>query len=89
MRIQREQTREEHLEVSIHLHGILRDKLSPAAKGRATLTLADGATVADLLAQLDVQRRVVVAINGRSYAEAVTMLQDGDQVVVYTPVGGG
>jgi sulfur carrier protein ThiS len=45
--------------------------------------------VADILAQLGIQRRVVVSVNGRSNAEVVHLLQDGDQVVVYTPVGGG
>jgi sulfur carrier protein ThiS len=51
------------LQVNVHLHGILRDKLPPEAKGRATITLDDGATVGDLLAQLGIKRRVIVALN--------------------------
>ncbi len=77
------------MHVSIHLHGILRDLLPAEAKGRGTLALDDGSSVAELLAALDIQRRVVVSVNGHSNIEATHVLHDGDQVVVYTPVGGG
>jgi sulfur carrier protein ThiS len=77
------------LQVSVHLHGFLRDKLPPGSKGRTTLTLQDGTTVGDLLAQLDIQRRVIVSVNERPNTGQAQMLHDGDHVVVYTPVGGG
>jgi sulfur carrier protein ThiS len=77
------------MHISIHLHGILRDILPPGTRGRATLDLPASATVADLLTQLNIQRGVLVSVNGHPNLEAGHVLQDGDQVVVYTPVGGG
>lgn len=77
------------MRVSVHLHGILRDLLPASAKGRGTVDLPEDATVADLLTVLGIERRVIVAVNGRARVEAGQRLHDDDQVVVYTPVGGG
>jgi len=77
------------MQVDVHLYGILRDLLPSPAKGRATVELEDGASVADLLAQLGITRRVVVAVNDQPKVEPARVLQDGDRVVVYTMVGGG
>lgn len=77
------------MQVNVHLHGILRDKLPSEAKGRATITLDDGATVGDLLAQLDIKRRVIVALNGDQKQDKTHILQDGDQVSVFKVIGGG
>jgi thiamine biosynthesis protein ThiS len=77
------------LEVNVHLHGILRDKLPHEAKGRSTITLEDGATVGDLLAQLDIKRRVIVALNDGQKKDKTHILQDGDQVSVFKVIGGG
>ncbi|PWH18563.1 MAG: molybdopterin synthase sulfur carrier subunit [Ardenticatenia bacterium] len=77
------------MHVSVHLHGILRDRLPPAARGRTTLELPDAATVGDLLATLGIERRVIVSINGRTHVSTGHVLREGDQVMIYTPVGGG
>jgi thiamine biosynthesis protein ThiS len=77
------------LEVNVHLHGILRDKLPREAKGRSTITLEDGATIADLLAQLGIEQRVIVALNEDQKEDKTHMLQDGDQVSVLKVIGGG
>jgi len=77
------------MQVHVHLHGILRDHLPPQAKGRATVSLDDGATVGDLLAQLGIQRRVIVSLNGDHEPEETYVLQDGDEVAIYTVIGGG
>lgn len=77
------------MEVSIHLHGILRDHLPPEAKGRASIRLNDGATVADLLTHLGIKRRVIVALNGDQKPDNTYTLQDGDQLSLYTIIGGG
>lgn len=53
------------------------------------MDLPEDATVADLLTVLGIERRVIVAVNGRARVEAGQRLHDDDQVVVYTPVGGG
>jgi len=45
--------------------------------------------VGDLLATLGIERRVIVAVNGRTHIPASHTLQEDDQVVIYMPVGGG
>jgi thiamine biosynthesis protein ThiS len=77
------------LQVSVHLHGILRDHLPPEARGQATFSLDDGATVGDLLAQLGIKRRVIVALNHNQEPDETYVLQDGDKVSIYTVIGGG
>lgn len=77
------------MKVDVHLHGILRDHLPPEAKGRASVSLDDGASVRDLLAQLGIKRRVVVALNHDQKPNDSYILQDGDKVTVYTIIGGG
>jgi sulfur carrier protein ThiS len=77
------------LEVNVHLHGILRDHLPPEAKGRAAIRLANGATVADLLTHLGIERRVIIALNGGQKPDKTHILQDGDQVSIYGIIGGG
>jgi thiamine biosynthesis protein ThiS len=73
----------------VHLHGILRDHLPPEAKGRATINLEDGTTVGDLITQLGIKRRVIIALNGNQKPEKTHILDDGDQVSIFTVIGGG
>jgi thiamine biosynthesis protein ThiS len=77
------------LQVNVHLHGILRDHFPSDAKGRATINIEDGATVGDLLTQLGIERRVIVAINGNQKSNKTDILQDGDEVSVFRVIGGG
>ncbi len=77
------------MHIQIHLHGILRDQLPPEARGRAQVALAQGATVADLLKELGITRRVVASVNEQELADHHTALQDGDCVVVLVEIGGG
>ena len=67
----------------------MRDYLPPEAKGRTTVNLDDGATVGDLLAHLDIKRRVIVALNDGHEPDETHVLQDGDEVSIYTIIGGG
>ena len=77
------------MQVNVHLHGILRDHLPPEAKGRATIDLEDGTTVGDLITQLGIKRRVIIALNGNQKPENTHILDDGDQVSIFTVIGGG
>ena len=77
------------MQVNVHLHGILRDHLPPEAKGRATINLEDGATISDLITQLGIKRRVIIALNGNQKPENTHILDDGDQVSIFTVIGGG
>jgi len=77
------------LQINVQLHGILRDRLPHEAKGRVILTLHEGAMVGDVLAFLDIERRVVVSLNGILEPERVHVFKNGDDIVILTIAGGG
>jgi sulfur carrier protein ThiS len=77
------------MQVHVRLYGILRDQLPAEAKGRATLDLAEGASIADLLAQLGFEKRVRVARNGLLVNDSTQPLNDGDKVSVFRSASGG
>ena len=75
--------------INIKLYSILREKLPPEANGQAVLTMPLGATLADLLDSLGITRRVVVSVNAGHEPDLTRQLQAGDQVQVFSSVGGG
>jgi len=68
-----------------HLRGY-----APAGQGAAEVILADGATVAALLAALRIPKTVeaVMLVNGRR-ADAATRLNSGDEATLFPPMEGG
>jgi thiamine biosynthesis protein ThiS len=77
------------LQVHLQLYSILRDKLPPEVKGRAVMRLDEAATLADLLGELDIKRRVVISVNDEHETDKSRQLQDGDQVKIFSSVSGG
>jgi sulfur carrier protein ThiS len=77
------------LKVQLQLYSILREKLPPEAKGRGVFDLADGATLADLLQALNIRNNVVASVNGQHEPDRTRALQDGDEVKLFSSVGGG
>ncbi len=76
------------MQISVRLFAILRELLGA---DELELELADGASVADLLASLPEQARrlpLVVAVN-RVYAQPETVLHAADEVALVPPVSGG
>jgi len=72
----------------VRLFAALREQ---AGTGERTLTLADGARVADVWPALglgELPDGLLYAVN-RSYAPAETALADGDEVALIPPVSGG
>ena len=76
------------MEVKLTLHGILRDALPRQAKGKTTLTLSEGATVADVLQQFKLKQTVSAAVGGVQ-VEPSHILQDGDDLQIFRMIGGG
>ncbi|MBI1880235.1 MAG: MoaD/ThiS family protein [Chloroflexi bacterium] len=76
------------MEVQLTLHGILRDHLPRQAKGKTTLTLPEGATVADVLQQFKLNQSVSAAVGGVQ-VEPSQVLQDGDDLQLFRMIGGG
>jgi sulfur carrier protein ThiS len=76
------------LEINLTLHGILRDYLPRQSKGKSTLTLPEGTTVAEVVEQLKIKQTVTAAVNG-TQVETDYVLKDGDELQMFRMIGGG
>ncbi len=63
---------------------------SDVEKGQATVQLAPGATVADLLSKIGIEESTVgiLMVSGK-HATFGQQLKDNDRVTVIPPIGGG
>ena len=77
------------MKIHVQLYSILREKLPPEANGKAVLQLKDGASLQDLLDDLDITRRVVVSVNENHEADMSLRLQEGDRVKIFSSISGG
>jgi sulfur carrier protein ThiS len=77
------------MDITIRLHGLLRDKLPPETKGKTSLTLPGGATVKDVLSHFDIDRIVSIAVNDEIELEETHPLHDGDHVEIFRSGAGG
>ena len=77
------------MKINLELMGPLVDFLPYADKGKATLTLNNDSTIADLLDKLQIKRKVVVAVNGDEEKGLDHVLSEDDEVLVFTVVSGG
>ncbi len=75
--------------IDVRLYSILREKLPRETGGQISLQLGDGATVEDLLANLGIERRVVISVNDEHARETNRKLQDGDRVRIFSSISGG
>jgi molybdopterin converting factor small subunit len=77
------------MKVRVNTFANLRD-YAPPGEGSVELSLADGASVADLLAALQIPAAVeaVILVNGRR-ADAASRLKNGDDVTLFPPMEGG
>jgi len=77
------------LEIHLQLYSILREKLPAEANGRTVLQMNDDASLADLLAELEIARRVVISVNDTHESDMSRKLRDGDIVKIFSSVSGG
>ena len=77
------------MKINLELMGPLVDFLPDSEKGKATLTLNNESTIADLLDKLQIKRKVVVAVNGDEEKGLDYVLSEDDEVLVFTVVSGG
>ena len=82
-------SKEEILEIHLQLFSILRDILPPELKGRTVIQLNEGSTLKDLLTELDINRKVAISVNDLQERNRSYKLEDGDEVKIFTSVGGG
>ena len=77
------------MKINLELMGPLVDFLPDSEKCKATLTLNNDSTIADLLDKLQIKRKVVVAVNGDEEKGLDHVLSEDDEVLVFTVVSGG
>ena len=77
------------MKIHLQLYSILREKLPAEAKGRAILDLGEGATLADLLDELNIKRKVVISVNDLQETDKTRHLQDGDNIKIFSSISGG
>lgn len=77
------------MKIQLQLYSILREALPSESKGRAALELEEGATLADVLKQLGIKRRVVISVNSVLERDHSRQLRDGDEVKIFSSVSGG
>ena len=77
------------MKINLELIGPLVDYLPNSDKGKAQMTLNNDSTIADMLDKLKIKRKVVVAVNGDEEKGLEHVLNEGDEVLVFTVVSGG
>ncbi len=77
------------MNIHVHLHGALRDKLPPDAKGRAILHFEEGATANAVITKFSLRGHIEIAINQELIENEDTILHDGDTLEIFRPAAGG
>jgi sulfur carrier protein len=77
------------IRVSIRLYNRLRLLLPPEAEGETELELPEGSRVKDIHGALGISRPYPIALNGVIEKDPDRLLEDGDRISVFAPVGGG
>lgn len=77
------------MKVTVKLFATLKEML-PEGQKQITVEVDEEATVGDLALQLDIaeEKDLIVKVNGR-HGSRSTVLEDGDRVGIFPPVGGG
>lgn len=77
------------MQIDIRLFGQFR-RLLGETDGRLTLKVVEGTTIRDALERVRVPEAEVglVSVNGQ-VAPVETPLRDGDEVCIFSPIGGG
>ena len=77
------------MEIYLQLYSILREKLPANTKGRAVMQIDEGTTLADLLRELGIERRVVISVNNVQEQDKSRQLNDGDVIKIFASISGG
>ncbi len=75
--------------LQIRLFGYLRDKVPGTHRGQLEWTLANGSSIAELLAALQLTGHMHVAVNGELVREWQRPLKNGDEIEIFHPAAGG
>lgn len=75
--------------VSVRLYNRLQLLLPPETEGKTVLDLAEGSTIKDVYEMLHIAHPCPIAVNGVIETNLDRFLEDGDQVSLFSPIGGG
>ncbi len=77
------------MRITLKLYGNLKN-FSPQKQESAYIAVAEGATIASVLAQLGIpEQRVWMCAVNDAVVESNAILREGDGLEVFEPVGGG
>lgn len=77
------------MQIKVVLYATLRDKLPSEKKGKTMLELPEGSTIDTMLTKLDIDAMVKCSVNGEIVRDNTRLLNNGDEVQVFRPIGGG
>lgn len=77
------------IRVSVRLYNRLQRLLPPEAQGKTELTLAEGSSLKDVCEILKIERSYPIAVNGVLERDLDRILEQGDLVSAFAPIGGG
>lgn len=77
------------MQVNVVLFGMLRERLAKDSRGRLSVELPEGASIANLLTALAIDVPVLCSLNGQMERDFQRSLSDGDELHIFQPVGGG
>jgi sulfur carrier protein ThiS len=77
------------VQIKVVLFSVFREKLPRENRGRTTIELPENGTLKDLLAKLEINITATCSVNGKLVYDQSTQLNDGDEVQIFRPVGGG
>ncbi|MCS6907276.1 MAG: MoaD/ThiS family protein [Anaerolineales bacterium] len=75
--------------VKVVLFGTFRERLPRELRGRTTLELPEGSPLRAVLEHFDLPPNAACAVNGQLEPDRERILQDGDEIQVFRPAGGG
>jgi len=78
------------MKLEVRLFATLRDIFPKEKRGMDLIHIEEGKTIGDLINHLELPKDtpLIVMVNGRRELDDV-VLQDGDRVGIFPPVGGG
>ena len=77
------------IRVSVRLFNKFQRLLPPELEGKTEWVLPEGSCVKDVYRRLDISRPHTIAVNGVIERDLDRILEEGDQVSVFSPVSGG
>jgi len=75
--------------ITLQLFSVLREKLPPELKGKTVLHLEAGSSINDVLIKLYIDRKVVISVNGSQVSDKNYVLNDGDEIKMFSSISGG